>query len=134
MLILMSTLFYKDTEVGTIQNEFEDQGTWFGDFTMAEAAAADPGCARILGFIDFCSDWFAGCQSSGGGDAAEFNRWPDMVGASLWTIVADSGVRVALADAPMFSGGRQGDVSWILPRNAEESNHALEDNGSGRSR
>lgn len=109
----MLNLYFRATKVGHITHEFEHQGTWFGDFELSPGIQPDTVCQRLCEFIDFCQGWHSRAGLPGGGDADDFDQFSDMLGEQLWTIVDESNRESEISDAPMFSGGRRGEISWF---------------------
>ena len=112
---MMLELWYGKTLLGRIEDAFEHQGTWFGDFRAAPQRATDPLSRRLDEFMDFCCDWYARAGSTEGADATELDAFDDVVRSGLWYTTDQDGSRTKIVDAPMFMDGRNGEISWTVP-------------------
>ncbi len=97
--------------VGDITEVFEHQGTWFGTFRPAFSVPGVPLERRIREFIEFCKDFTARAASDQDHDAAEFDRFDDLVSSGTWRVRDPSGAITEIKHAPNFLGGDE--ISWI---------------------
>ena len=107
-------LYFGPTCIGRVDNVFEQQGTYFGEFQLETNRKMDSELDRLILFIDFCHDWFDTQTKSSPPDASHFDKFEDMIAHGCWTIVDESKQQHMIADAPMFNGGRCGELSWTL--------------------
>ncbi len=107
-------LWYATMLLGHVEEAFEHQGTWFGNFRGATQRSNDRLSCRLDDFMDFCRDWYVRAGSSGGADASEFNAFHDVVRSGLWYTTTQDGLRTKISDAPMFMDGRNGEISWTV--------------------
>lgn len=100
--------------VGSIDDVLEDQGTFFGDFQLDLHCEMDAEWERVISFIDFCRSWFEAQSKSTPPDASAFDKYSDVIAHGSWKIIDESKQTYLIADAPMFNGGRSGELSWVL--------------------
>jgi hypothetical protein len=104
-------LEYGALVVGDITGVFEHQRTWFGTFRPAFSAARGPVECRICEFIDFCKNFCARSAADQDTDAAEFDRFDDLLSSGPWRVRDPSGAIAEIKGAPNFLGGEE--ISWI---------------------
>ena len=104
-------LEYGPLVVGVITEVLEHQRTWFGTFRPAFSAAPGPLESRICEFIEFSKDFNARAAADQDTDAAEFDRFDDLVSSGSWRVRDPSGAIVEIKHAPNFLGGDG--ISWI---------------------
>ncbi len=71
----------------------------------------------LISFIDFCRSWFEAQSKSTPPDASDFDKFTDLIAHGSWKIIDESKQTHLIADAPMFNGGRSGELSWVLAYN-----------------
>jgi hypothetical protein len=97
-----------------IDNVIEHQGTFFGEFHLETDRELDHDLTRVIAFIDFCEDWHARQDSDNPPDASAFEQFEDLIRGQRWTILDAMDNRISVSDAPMFSEGREGEISWVV--------------------
>ncbi len=107
-------LYFGQKYIGRVVEVFEHQGTFFGQFQFETNREMDGETERLLQFIDFCRGWFESQTSSSPPCPSLFDSFADLIGNGRWTILDESKKQDIIADAPMFNGGRCGELSWIL--------------------
>jgi hypothetical protein len=107
-------LYFGPTYVGRVDDVIEHQGTFFGQFQLEVDRQMDEETERLFAFIDFCHEWFDAQKTSSPPDASDFDRFADLIGHESWKILDESKQQSMIADAPMFNGGRCGELSWVL--------------------
>ena len=107
-------LYYGPTYVGRVDDVVEHQGTFLGQFQLETNRETDDETDRLFAFIDFCGGWFDAQPTSSPPDASDFDQFADLIGDGIWTILDESKHQSVIADAPMFNGGRRGELSWVL--------------------
>jgi len=107
------TLWFGETRVGRIDNPDLHQGTWFGDFESEMEPVGGPIVPRLEEFISFCRDWNRRCEADpvNAPDAAEFDRFLDVIDSGLWAIQYASEGKRRILHAPNFAGDME--VSWV---------------------
>jgi len=103
------TLWYGDILVGSVEDAFCSDDTWFGDFTIAPTTAAGPLEERIREFVQFSESWHRRLKESGDVDAVEFERFDDLNSSGLWHADPVAGPALRISEAPVFV---EGEVSW----------------------
>ena len=111
------TLWHGCVLLGTIQESYVDENTWYGVFRQVDTTTDDECLRRIVEFIQFCRRWNERQEASNEHglpppDAAEFHEYQDLIESHLWTVRAATGQERRLAGAPVFIEG--GEVSWFL--------------------
>ncbi len=112
-------LYFGPTYIGRVDEVFEHQGTYFGEFQLETNREMDHEMDRLILFIDFCRDWFNAQTKPSPPDASCFVKFADLIGHGRWTIIDESMHRHTIADAPMFKYGRSGELSWMLALQSE---------------
>lgn len=99
-------LFYDQSEIGTITDEFIHQGTWFGTFREMDGTEHP----RVHEFIVFTDRWNERLQTGDDPDPDEFQqRFGDLMSSGRWSVVDASGA-VTSIETPLFTGD---EISWI---------------------
>ncbi len=107
-------LYFGPTYIGRVDDVFEHQGTYFGEFQLETNCEMDNEMDRLFLFIDFCREWFDAQTQSSPPDASYFDDFEDLITNGCWTIMNESKQQHVIAGAPMFNGGRCGELSWTL--------------------
>jgi hypothetical protein len=107
-------LYFRSSYLGRVDDVIAHQGTFIGKFTLVTERVMERGMERIIAFIDFCHDWFEAQATESPPDATCFDQFAELIGPNQWSVLFESGLRHDISDAPMFNGGRSGEVSWVL--------------------
>ena len=109
----MHYLYFGTDRVGSVDQVFEHQGTWFGQLQLLANSNVSHNSERLLSFIDFCAEWYSKQNSDDPPDASAFDAFPEFLAHGSWSIHDALNAVSAIADAPMFLDGRRGEISWI---------------------
>jgi hypothetical protein len=106
------TLWYGDVLVGHVRDAFCSDATWHGNFDIQLLPDDDEQAPRLIDFIDFCEKWDERLTGdpSNPPDAAEFDRFSDLLTSGLWFVTNAAGETCQIDEAPVFFAG--GEVSW----------------------
>lgn len=104
-------LFFRNNLIGQIEDVFETDGTWFGDFKPTSGTNSSKNVSRALEFIEFCKAWNASQCSSEPRQADEFDKYSDVLESGSWTIADSLGATTQIEDAPNFADDNE--VSWV---------------------
>ncbi len=112
-------LYLGPTYIGRVDDVFEHQGTYFGEFLLETNREMDDEMERLFRFLDFCRDWFEAQKKSSPPDASHFDDFKDLIANRCWTIMDEFKQQHEIAGVPMFNGGRCGELSWTLARTSD---------------
>lgn len=116
-------LFYGHLVVGTIEEAFVSDGTWFGEFLPEPQAGREQAGIRVSEFIKFCQDWHDRLAKGADPDATEFEQFADLISSGLWHVRTTDGSDQAIVEAPVFTGT---EITWrtAVPEELEDELHA----------
>ena len=110
-------LWFGDVLVADLLNVFPHQGTWFAEYRQVVTPEAGPVQARLCEFIRFCEEWHDRLACGQNPDAAEFDRFKDVIESPSWRVPCPDGTELTMPEGPIFV---QGEASWNHPE-AESS-------------
>jgi hypothetical protein len=84
-------IFYDQILIGDIADAFEDQNTWFGDFSQRVDGQAGRLQQRLSDFIAFSKDWNRRCATSEAYEPSEFEKFSELLTSGLWLTKAPNG-------------------------------------------
>jgi hypothetical protein len=105
-------LWYGAMKVGRIPDAFATDATWYGTLERTINAADGPLATRLIEFMEFCIRWNerSTADPDHPPDAAEFDRFNDVIKSGLWSTQTKEGVKQPVTEAPVFFPGNE--VSW----------------------
>jgi hypothetical protein len=101
------SLLFAGVVIGSVDQCFQSEGTWYGRFNAAIGTGSD----RAGEFIIACRRWHAALRAENDSEPEPFPGFADVIGRGRWH-VSHSGNQWPIEDAPVFWEG--GDVSWII--------------------
>ena len=105
-------LWYGDVFVADLLNVIAHQGTWLATYRLAIAPVQGSQQRRLCDYVAFCEEWHQRLSRGEDHDAAEFDRFADIIWSGMWRVPCPDGTELAMAGGPIFV---QGEASWNHP-------------------
>jgi hypothetical protein len=106
------TLWYGATLVGRVREAVCTDTTWYGTLERTISTSDGPLAARLIEFMTFCTQWNerSAAMPENPPDAAEFDRFNDVIKSGLWFTQTKEGLKQQVTEAPFFFP--ENEVSW----------------------
>ena len=108
-------LWFGDILVADLLDVGPHQGTWFALYRQVVSPGQGQQQRRICDFIAFCEGWHQRLERGEDPDAAEFDRFEDVIRSKSWRVPCPDGSELTTAEGPAFFDGQ---VSWNHPESA----------------
>jgi hypothetical protein len=98
--------------VADLLNVIVHQGTWFALYRQIVTPEQGKQERRLCDYIAFCEEWHQRLKRGKDPDAAEFDRFEDVLKSGLWHVPCPDGSELTMTEGPLFV---EGEASWNHP-------------------
>ena len=98
-------LWFGDVLVAELTNVMPHQGTWFALYRQVVDPDQGPEARRLCEYIAFCEEWHQRLKHGENPNAAEFDRFADVIYSGSWRVPCPDGTELTMTHGPGFVDG-----------------------------